>query len=631
MTLLKWSGLRNWAADQTTAILHQQGIVARYNLDVQVIPLALELTNVRVDSVDGGDPLLFANRVTVRPRLFSLLNGKFTIDHVDIDSPRIRVVLRSGKLVNLPIELPKSEPDPTNKFEVPFNVFAVTDASIDLDVDGARLFASDIDIDVSAESEGSGGSILEIALHAGKARFQLARVVGDKGDQDNQGGTAPTVHVDDDALCFIDARLRYEPNRITVRRFTATGSVDLDPFPDTTPRCDLDLTDKRRVEVEMNYVRVFLPPTHDDKLRVDARRIRARAPLALAQRAVSLPETDGWIGLDLGGQYTGTTMLPEISGTLEAHDIKLDHFRFAQEIHADFAIQRDIIRSKSLVVRIADGEAALSNVVVKDLARGGAIEASAMLRGINFTSLMRDLGVHPHSYVAWDIKDISLPKLRGTFVPLKLDADFVAHTTGFAIYDHPATDPARARLFGLGTADITAHLAVRPNAVEFQRANVRVGGASHVEGAFVSLGFDEQIRAEVPHAHVDLADITPVGAVHMGGKADLEFHMGGKFSHPTPEGEIRNFEDFSVADLRFGNLSSGRFKLDVSGPVLDLSGVRAKKGASPYEVPSVRLDFGRHGGGFVVDALATSTGLGLRDLFAMFKLEDDPRFEGLDA
>ena len=186
--------------------------------------------------------------------------------------------------------------------------------------------------------------------------------------------------------------------------------------------------------------------------------------------------------------------------------------------------------------------------------RGGAIEASAMLRGINFTSLMRDLGVHPHSYVAWDIKDISLPKLRGTFVPLKLDADFVAHTTGFAIYDHPATDPARARLFGLGTADITAHLAVRPNAVEFQRANVRVGGASHVEGAFVSLGFDEQIRAEVPHAHVDLADITPVGAVHMGGKADLEFHMGGKFSHPTPEGEIRNFEDFSVADLRFGNL-----------------------------------------------------------------------------
>ena len=85
MTLLKWSGLRNWAADQTAAILHQQGIVARYTLDVQVIPLALELTNVRVDSVDGGDPLLFANRVTVRPRLFSLLSGKLTIDHIDID------------------------------------------------------------------------------------------------------------------------------------------------------------------------------------------------------------------------------------------------------------------------------------------------------------------------------------------------------------------------------------------------------------------------------------------------------------------------------------------------------------------------------------------------------------------
>ncbi len=58
--------------------------------------------------------------------------------------------------------------------------------------------------------------------------------------------------------------------------------------------------------------------------------------------------------------------------------------------------------------------------------------------------------------------------------------------------------------------------------------------------------------------------------------------------------------------------------------------MRAKRRESPYEVPTAKLRFGG-GGGFVVDAVASSAGLGLRDVLSMFALDDDPRFEGVDA
>ena len=92
---------RTWAARETEGVLRSQGIVARYAMALRVWPLAVELTDVRVDSSDGGPPVLECSRARIRPKLFALLAGKLAIDQVELDQPRVHVVLRDGKLANL--------------------------------------------------------------------------------------------------------------------------------------------------------------------------------------------------------------------------------------------------------------------------------------------------------------------------------------------------------------------------------------------------------------------------------------------------------------------------------------------------------------------------------------------------
>ena len=78
--LARLSAVSAWAARESTALLAKQGIQASYAIEVKLLPLALELTHVRVDSTDGGLPALVADRVSARPKLFALLAGKLVID-----------------------------------------------------------------------------------------------------------------------------------------------------------------------------------------------------------------------------------------------------------------------------------------------------------------------------------------------------------------------------------------------------------------------------------------------------------------------------------------------------------------------------------------------------------------------
>jgi translocation and assembly module TamB len=116
----------------------------------------------------------------------------------------------------------------------------------------------------------------------------------------------------------------------------------------------------------------------------------------------------------------------------------------------------------------------------------------------------------------------------------------------------------------------------------------------------------------------------------MHGQLDASAHVGGLFGRPEPEGDIRSLTGFVVADVAFGDMSAGHVKVDVDKPEVEITGARAKRGQSAYEVPTAKLRFGGTRG-FVVDAVGSSSALGLRDLLSMFGLEEDPRFDGLDG
>src|SRR5207248_5485865 len=114
------------------------------------------------------------------------------------------------------------------------------------------------------------GSSFELATRIGQANLHRSRI--------EYRDDKPELAVDDDALCALDARVRYEPKTILVRRFSAQGSADLEPAGNSTPRCNLPANDKRRVEISLSHLRVVMPDKKDALPRVDGH-VRVRGPV----------------------------------------------------------------------------------------------------------------------------------------------------------------------------------------------------------------------------------------------------------------------------------------------------------------------------------------------------------------
>ena len=606
---------RAWAAQATQRLVRAQGITATYAPSLRIWPLAIELDRIRVESTDGGPPALVANRILVRPKLFALLAGKLAIDQVDIDEPRVRAIVRDGKLTSL--ALPPTQGGSSGPVHAPFSTLSLTDASFDLDIDGTQLVAGSLDFDATAVDDRIRGSSFEIALRGGEASVHRRRL-----------RTDGTTAVDDDALCSVEGRVRIEPGAILVRRLDGVGAADLDPAPGEAPLCGGSREDARRVEVSLSHVRVLLPQSEGAMPSVDGH-VRLRLPIGIAERAAKLPETQGWIGVDLDVRYAHDTTLPDLSGTIEAHDVKLDQFAFAQELHSEIAIRQNVITSPVTTVRLANGLVTLSDTVIAPLARGAPIERTRLdASNVDFTTLLRNLGVHPHSWVGWDIREIHAP-LSGTLAPLRLDGDLSAKTYSFGIYDRPAEDRSRERLFGFSEAALNGRVSIRQDALRFSELRATLPH-SVIEGATVSLGFDNVLRVSAPMVRADLDDISPIGPVPLHGMLEVSAEVGGTFKHPTPQGDVRSATNLVVADVAFGDVSGGHVDVDVTKPEVELHNMHAKRRSSAYDVPTGRLSFGGSRG-FVVDAQGTSDAFGMRDLLSMFNLDEDPRFDGLDA
>jgi translocation and assembly module TamB len=202
---------------------------------------------------------------------------------------------------------------------------------------------------------------------------------------------------------------------------------------------------------------------------------------------------------------------------------------------------------------------------------------------------MRDLGVSQHAHVGWDLKEIHVPVFAGTLDPLKLDGDLNAQTANFAVFDKATDDPSRSRIIGVKDAHITAHVAVRPSALEFQHARA-VMPKSTVDDAFVSIGFHSILKVQVPMAKIDLAEIGPLGSLPISGQAEAsQVEVSGVFNDPKLEADAK-IDNFVLSDIPFGNVTAGHASLD--GLVVSLKGVKAQKGKSVYEMPAGRLDFG---------------------------------------
>ncbi|WP_394846561.1 translocation/assembly module TamB [Pendulispora brunnea] len=609
------SFLQRWATSQLDQLIRSKGIVADYEVVPKLWPLSVELRSVRVESNDGGEPMLVAQRVAVRPKFFGLLSGKFAIEQVDIEAPKVRIVLKDNTLVNLGIELPKSEKkESTGPLHLPSGVLAITDGELDLDIEGIRVKAQALDLDVTSDDDPQEGTSLEVALRMGESRISRNRVLS----------TQMTAY-DEDTLCLVDGRVRVDPHVVAVHRLRVSGAADLDPAAGTAPPCKLPDTDVRKVELSVSHTTIRLPEKEGDLPHGDGH-IMARAPLAIGAKAGPFPETGGWISVDADVRYLEGMNLPDVNGKVEARDLRIGKYQLASHVESEVVAKQGVITSPHTAIGIAEGVATLSDVRVEPLVKGIPIHAKVDVKDASFTALMRELGVSQHPHVTWDLKEVKVAHFAGTIDPLKLDGDMVAHTPNFAVFDVAVDDPARARVIGVKEAQLQAHVSVRADALQFKAVKATLP-KSTIDNGFVSIGFDEALRVEVPSVVADLTEIGPLGSIPIAGKATASAIVSGAFNDPHLEADA-TIEDFVLSEIPFGNVTAGHATL--KGLTVELSNVKATKNKSNYEMPSGKLDFGG-AANMVMDAVVTSTGFNARDFFNLFQMDEDPRFTEIDG
>ncbi len=615
--LVRTKPVLEWASKETARVLHEElGLTASYSVEIQILPLSVALKDVVVPSNDGGPAFLTASSVAVRPRIFALLAGRLDVGDVEIEEPVARVVLRDGKLTNLSYKLPESKGAKSDR--APFSSLAVTDAELNLDVDGTTVKTGPMDLDVFAER----GKNFEIGLRATDVSLVRKRSVTIEAKAPDAARDLSYAAVDEDVVCHMDLRARVEGSDILIRRLSLLGVADSDQKEGTQPKCiaDEDSTDPWRVGLRLSQVHV---QTKTGQMPEVSGHVVVRVPLGLTNRFVRTGPLSGWVGFAGDVSWDGRARLPDLRGRVRGADIQLERYKLAQKLDVNVDVSDSDISIPRLEMHFADGVSVLSDAHIRPFDKGVPITASRVEGdGMKFQGLMRDLGVTEKTVIAWDLDKTHVSKVRGTISPLHIDADLVAETKNFEVYDRGFKDPARKHMIGVHSATVRSKIGVRPNVFELYDTRASFG-KSLVHVSLVSIGFDNDISLAIAKSKIDLSDAAPLIDIPWGGVAEISAKMTGKSNDPILTGDL-SIQKFMFGGFPIGDIKSAKARFQ---PLkVDFFDVHGHKGKSDFIVPTARLDFDTKAS-LVADATMRSERLDVRDFFAMFQFDQDPRFE----
>ena len=614
-----------WAATQTSLALSRElGLEATLDVKVRLLPLRLAVENLKVPASDGGAPFLMAKSASVTPRFFSLLAGKLDLGDIEIDQPDARIVLRQGKLTNLEYRLPETKSKTERPKDAPFGSLSISEGRFRIDVDGVAVDTEAIDLDVFAEA----GGAFEIALRAGTTKVDRQHAPLLKVPDPS----LPPI-VEEDSLCRLDLRLHYEPGNVLLRRLSLLGNADLDAKPGTRPGCDAEGDDKPgAVLARLSQVRLV---TAENKPPLIDGHVVFRAPIPLVNRFVRATPLSGFVAFAGDVRWDGSHKMPAVQGKVTGGGVKIGNISLAEKLDVDLSVQDDEVRVPHYYMRFADGDVNLFNAVVRPFAEGVPINVERVDgKGMLFHSMMRDLNVSPQSWARWDLTSTKVTKIGGTLSPLKVDAELLAETNNFELFDKGYREPTRSHMIGI-KSPITVHakLGVRPKAFEIYEARTDFG-RSQMFAKIVSIDYSGDVSLDVETATtLELADLTPLVTIPISGHGKLDAKMTMKDGYPTLLGNAK-IDDFVIGGFPVGNIESAKAKFQLL--YLELTDVVAKKGTSTLKAPSARLDFDT-AASILVNVNAKSDAFDLRDLFAMWHFDEDPRFDdvkgkvGLDA
>lgn len=612
--VVRTSWFQGWAAGETQKLLEKElGLDASYAIQVRPWPLSIDVDNVVLEASDGGTPFATIEHVRVSPGLFSLLGGKINVGDVEVTGARARVVIRDGKLANLDIKPSAPSAEPSKPAAIPaIGSVSLTDADVDLDIDGVRVVLREVDADLTSRD-----GAYEVSLRTGAGEVVRVRPVA---------GSPGETAVDEDSLCRLEGRVRVEPGVITVRRLTVVATSDFDPDPDTRPSCKLTPADWRKVSLEVAGLRVAYA-TRDGApdLRSVEGQVHAHVPVPLVHRFLEMPRLTGVVDLDAQVFYSPDAVLPRVTGLLRLDSTGLDGKMFLDHLEGTVRVEDDVVRLADATVTWADGKFTIPSAEVRPLDPSIPVEARDIVaENVTLPGLLRDLGAHPQSHVGWNIDRADVPRFKGTVIPLLLEAHLDARTSQFGVYDRSANRKDKQRLVSASGGEVDGLLSITDKAV-FLKGMHLVTPRSDVTTT-VRLGFLDELGVDVvPGSRVDLSELTPLGSTPIGGMVEIRrAHAASPMGRPVFDFEIAA-KQFQIAGFDAGDIRHG--KGTFAPIVIDFTDLELAKGGSVVRSPRAKVDFGA-GPNVVVDAsvdTATAEGLALRDFFDVFKLSGDER------
>ncbi len=614
--LLALTPIQRWAAQKTATLVHQQlGVQARYDVHVHLLPPRLTVERLVVPASDGGPAALTVEKIQVRPRVFSLLSGRLDAGDVEIESPRARLVVRDGKIQNLRYQLPKSQqPSKSKATDSPFGSLSVSDGRVLLDIDGVEIDSGQVDVDVFTEK----GPAFELMLSASAASVKRTRP---RTKSELPGGSEAAE--DHDALCRLELRARLEGNDVFVRRLSLLGGADLDPTAGPAPACGTDESNVERVLVRASQLRVSL---REGSRPYVAGHVTLRAPLGLTNRFVDAPPLFGWVGFSGDLRFDDKAKLPELRGRVTGNGLALANRRITKNIVIDAQVSQDVVKVPRIEMAFADGQAVITGARIEPFAKGLPLSVERIdCKHLLFESLMRDLGVTPNTIVSWHLTSTIVTNLHGTLAPLKVDGDLAAENRDFEITNIAYHKPQRERMMGVKSAVLRGKIGLRPTALVFYDVRVEAGRKSSLLVKSVSIGFDNDISLAVAPSRVFLGDINPLVGIPIAGEADVDatMVMDGDEGNPLLLGNLK-ISGFEFGGFALGDIKSSKVKFR---PLwVEFSEVQARKGGSDFGASLARLDFDTRAT-VQIEARASSERMNLRDFLAMWRFDQDPRWD----
>lgn len=612
--VLRLRPLQEWAASETSRVLREQlGVEATFQVELDLIPLRLAVTDLVVPATDGGTPAVRTRLAAVSPRFFSLLAGRLDVGDIELEDSAVRLVVKGGKLTNVAYRLPErpKKNDDSSLSRSPFRSVTLTNVRVDLDIDGTHVVTDAIDLDAFAEPDLS----FDVAL----------RVAGATASSTHTSKSGVVSH-DEDRLCALDLRTHLSRDLITIRRFSLLGALDLDPAPDTRPGCDGEGTE--RVAVRLSQFKITPQPSGRPWLRG---RVMARTPAAITNRFVKMGEFTGWAGFAGEIAWDDSTRLPEVSGQLSGEKLHMAEFQITERIAGTVLISGDVVRVPNLEAEWGNGRAHVHDFKLEPFAPRIPFSARHIESwDIDFPGIMQAIGVTNNTIVDWNYDHVDIRDTRGAIAPFFLDGAVDAQTSHFAVYDRAYHDPAKKRMVGVERAHIEGRWRANPQSLDFY-AMTTFFGKSRLPIELVSVSFG---GAETPliirlgeGPVLDLADISPLAGLEVKGTTHLDIALEGKMGHPSLDGKV-SIDDLSIGGFDAGDLEKSEVHFE---PLfVEFRDAVGRRGDLTFRLPSAKLDFDGPASVEFSSSVESSSFV-LREFFRIFHFDEDPRFADVNG